>query len=83
MLKASLLSSSYDVADELIMLCIRDSSNRTAEKAQKLVERGARLAPSPKEVAQNSDVVFTMVGFPHDGLHPFSLERLWSAFFFR
>jgi len=39
---------------------------RTAEKAQGLLGRGAKLAASPKEVAQQSDVVFTMVGFPHD-----------------
>lgn len=32
------------------------------------MERGARLVSSPKEVAQCSDVVFTMVGFPHDGM---------------
>ncbi len=31
--------------------------------------RGAKLAASPKEVAQQSDVVFTMVGFPHDGAY--------------
>jgi len=40
--------------------------NRTREKAQDLVERGATLVDSPREVAEQSDVVFTIVGFPHD-----------------
>jgi len=34
--------------------------NRTAEKAQALVDDGATLADSPKDVAAASDVVFTM-----------------------
>jgi 3-hydroxyisobutyrate dehydrogenase len=40
--------------------------NRSADKAAPLVEKGARLAASPFEVAQESDVVFTIVGFPRD-----------------
>jgi 3-hydroxyisobutyrate dehydrogenase len=40
--------------------------NRTRAKAQDLLDRGARWADSPKAVAQASDVVFTMVGHPHD-----------------
>jgi len=40
--------------------------NRTAEKAQHLVEQGAKFAKSPQEVAQQSDVVFTIVGYPRD-----------------
>jgi 3-hydroxyisobutyrate dehydrogenase len=40
--------------------------NRSPEKAVGLQQRGAKLANSPREVAQNSDVVFVMVGFPHD-----------------
>jgi 3-hydroxyisobutyrate dehydrogenase len=40
--------------------------NRTAEKAQPLVERGAVLAENPKAVAEKSDVVFAIVGFPRD-----------------
>ena len=40
--------------------------NRSAAKAKPLVERGARLARSPKEVAETSDVVFTIVGYPRD-----------------
>ncbi|MFI5460235.1 MAG: NAD(P)-dependent oxidoreductase [Isosphaerales bacterium] len=40
--------------------------NRTAEKARPLVEKGARLADSPQAVADASDVVFTIVGYPRD-----------------
>lgn len=40
--------------------------NRSPEKAASLVERGAVLANSPKEVAEKSDVVFTIVGYPSD-----------------
>jgi 3-hydroxyisobutyrate dehydrogenase len=40
--------------------------NRSPEKAQPLVELGAKLAKTPKEVAENSDVVFAIVGFPAD-----------------
>ena len=40
--------------------------NRSPEKAQPLVELGATLAKSPKEVAAASDVVFVIVGFPQD-----------------
>eukprot|EP00121_Abeoforma_whisleri_P015063 Awhi_evm1s13888 len=39
---------------------------RTASKAQPLVDLGAKLAQSPKEVAENSDVVFSIVGYPKD-----------------
>lgn len=39
---------------------------RTREKANALLEKGAAWADSPAEVAQASDVVFTMVGFPSD-----------------
>jgi 2-hydroxy-3-oxopropionate reductase len=35
--------------------------NRTASKAQELVEMGARQATSPKEVARQSDTIITMV----------------------
>ena len=38
--------------------------NRTRERARSLLERGAAWADSPQAVAQNADVVFTMVGFP-------------------
>jgi 3-hydroxyisobutyrate dehydrogenase len=40
--------------------------NRSADKAQPLVDLGAKLAKTPKEVAENSDVVFAIVGFPKD-----------------
>jgi 3-hydroxyisobutyrate dehydrogenase len=40
--------------------------SRTASKAARLIERGARWADSPKAVAAQSDVVFSMVGFPRD-----------------
>ena len=40
--------------------------NRSPEKAKVLVDRGATLASSPQEVAEQSDVVFTIVGFPQD-----------------
>src|SRR6185295_17939124 len=40
--------------------------NRTRAKAQSLLDRGAAWANSPKQVAQQSDVVFAIVGFPRD-----------------
>jgi len=40
--------------------------NRTREKAERLLERGALWAMSPKEVAESSDVIFTIVGYPAD-----------------
>ena len=40
--------------------------NRTPDKARALVEKGAKLADSPRAVAAASDVVFTIVGYPHD-----------------
>lgn len=40
--------------------------NRTKAKAQPLLGKGANWANSPKEVAEQSDVVFTIVGFPSD-----------------
>ena len=39
---------------------------RTKEKAQPLLEAGAQWADSPRAVAQQCDVVFTIVGFPND-----------------
>lgn len=39
---------------------------RSKEKAQALVDQGAAWAASPREVAEQSDVVFAIVGFPHD-----------------
>ncbi|KAI9128530.1 hypothetical protein K1719_000013 [Acacia pycnantha] len=40
--------------------------NRTVSKAQPLLDMGAQLAHSPHAVASQSDVVFSMVGFPSD-----------------
>jgi 3-hydroxyisobutyrate dehydrogenase len=40
--------------------------NRTRAKAQSLVDAGATYADSPKAVAERSDVVFAIVGFPKD-----------------
>ncbi len=40
--------------------------SRTRFKAEGLLQRGARWAESPAQVADESDVVFTMVGFPQD-----------------
>ncbi len=40
--------------------------NRTPDKARPLVEKGAELADSPRSVAEASDVVFTIVGYPRD-----------------
>jgi len=40
--------------------------NRTKEKADELVKMGAQWCSNPKEVAEKSDVVFTIVGFPND-----------------
>ena len=40
--------------------------NRTRERADALVARGAEWRDSPAAVAAGSDVVFTMVGFPAD-----------------
>ncbi len=39
---------------------------RTAEKARPLLERGAAWASGPRLAAEQSDVTFTMVGFPAD-----------------
>ena len=40
--------------------------NRTAEKARDLLDRGGVWADTPKAVAERSDVVFSIVGFPAD-----------------
>ena len=40
--------------------------SRTRSKAEGLLRQGARWADSPARVADESDVVFTMVGFPQD-----------------
>ncbi|MCE9530151.1 MAG: NAD(P)-dependent oxidoreductase [Planctomycetes bacterium] len=40
--------------------------NRSKEKTQPLTELGAKVVDSPKAVAEQSDVVFAIVGFPAD-----------------
>lgn len=40
--------------------------NRSPEKAQPLVDLGATLARSPREVAAASDIICAIVGFPSD-----------------
>ena len=51
-----LLAAGYDVG----------VFTRTRARAAALLERGARWADSPRAVAEQSDVIVTMVGFPHD-----------------
>ncbi|RXK18648.1 NAD(P)-dependent oxidoreductase [Macrococcus sp. DPC7161] len=40
--------------------------NRTKKKAQGLIDQGATWCDSPKIVAQSSDIVITMLGYPDD-----------------
>lgn len=40
--------------------------NRSREKTAGLVSLGAKSAGSPREAAESSDVIFTIVGFPKD-----------------
>lgn len=40
--------------------------NRTASRAQQLTQNGASWCESPAEVANTSDVIFTMVGIPEE-----------------
>jgi 3-hydroxyisobutyrate dehydrogenase len=40
--------------------------NRTRSKAEELVERGGLWAQFPRDVARDSDVTFTMLGYPND-----------------
>jgi len=40
--------------------------NRSRDKAKPLLDAGAAWADSPKGVAERSDVVFAIVGFPRD-----------------
>ena len=40
--------------------------SRTRARCQPLLDSGAKWAESPRAVAERSDVVFTMVGFPKD-----------------
>lgn len=40
--------------------------NRTKHKAADLIDRGAKWADTPKELAEASDIVITIVGYPSD-----------------
>ena len=40
--------------------------NRSRDKAQTLLDAGATWADTPRQVAERSDVVFAIVGFPKD-----------------
>ncbi|MFO7659018.1 MAG: NAD(P)-dependent oxidoreductase [Bacteroidales bacterium] len=40
--------------------------NRTRSKAEPLIKLGAEWRDTPRQVAENAEVVFTMVGFPED-----------------
>lgn len=40
--------------------------NRTKAHAQQVLEAGAKWADSPALLAEETDIVFTMVGFPQD-----------------
>jgi len=40
--------------------------NRTRSKAEELLTKGATWAQSPREVARESDITFTIVGYPKD-----------------
>ena len=53
---AHLIQNGYDMA----------VFNRTREKADDLVDAGAVWRESPRAVAEKSDIVFTIVGFPQD-----------------
>ncbi|MES1909850.1 MAG: hypothetical protein MHM6MM_002544 [Cercozoa sp. M6MM] len=49
--------------------------SRTLSKCAPLEDRGARLCHSPREVAENSDVVFSIVGYPSDVRRVFMEEN--------
>jgi 3-hydroxyisobutyrate dehydrogenase len=40
--------------------------NRTREKTRPLIDAGAKWADSPRAVAEASDMIFTIVGYPRD-----------------
>lgn len=40
--------------------------NRTKEKAAALIKKGAEWKASPAEIAESSDLIFTIVGYPKD-----------------
>ena len=55
-------------------------NSRTKAKADALVGRGATWADTPRAVSEQSDIVFTIVGFPADVRHVyFGSEGLFAA----
>jgi 3-hydroxyisobutyrate dehydrogenase len=50
-------------------------TTRTKARAASLLDRGARWAEAPRQAAEQSDVVITMVGFPHDVREVYFGER--------
>ncbi|KAK8475088.1 hypothetical protein V6N13_058074 [Hibiscus sabdariffa] len=52
--------------------------NRTLSKAQPLVDMGARLAQTPHDLAAQSDIVFSIVGYPSD-VHQVLLDPTTGA----
>ena len=50
-------------------------NNRSRDKAKPLIDGGAAWADSPKAVAQRSDVVFAIVGYPKDVREVFLGEK--------
>ena len=52
--------------------------NRTPAKLRPLIEKGAVEATSPRAVAEGSDVIFTIVGFPRD-VREVTLGGEWHA----
>ncbi len=57
---ASMCSHVLDAGFEVFVF------NRTKNKTASLLDKGAIWVKSPREVAEKSDVVFTIVGFPND-----------------
>ena len=48
---------------------------RTKEKAEELLEAGAKWAQTPGDAASQSDVLFTMVGYPYDVVEVYNSEQ--------
>src|SRR5437867_4100657 len=46
--------------------CKATVHNRSRDKAAPLLDAGAKWAATPRQVAEQSDVVFAIVGFPRD-----------------
>lgn len=58
--------------DQGFQVCIY---NRTREKAEDLIAAGASWRDSPREVAQASDIIFSIVGLPSDVREVFLSDR--------